>query len=76
MIKLIGLLVGCWLGFVPVAQAGYEEGWAAYDRGDYATAAKELKPLAEQGDADAQNWLGFTPSEICDVISNEEKEWI
>ncbi len=31
---------------------------AAYDRGDYATAFGEMKPLAEQGDADSQNNLG------------------
>ena len=34
-------------------------GIAAYDRGDYATAFGEMKPLAEQGDADSQNNLGF-----------------
>ncbi len=33
-------------------------GIAAYDRGDYATAFGEMKPLAEQGDADSQNNLG------------------
>jgi len=36
------------------AWAGWDEGVAAYDRGDYATAFREWKPLAEQGDADAQ----------------------
>jgi len=30
----------------------------AYDRGDYATAVRLLRPLAEQGDAQAQNALG------------------
>ena len=54
MNKLIGLLVAAWLavGFVPVAQSGFEEGVAAYKQGDYDTALKELKPIAEQGDAD------------------------
>ena len=33
-------------------------GIAAYDREDYATAFGEMKPLAEQGDADSQNNLG------------------
>jgi len=32
-------------------RAGYEEGAAAYQRGDYATALKEWRPLAEQGNA-------------------------
>ncbi len=31
------------------AWAGWDEGVAAYDRGDYATAFREMKPLAEQG---------------------------
>ena len=40
------------------ARAGFDEGVAAYERGDYATALKEFRPLAEQGDADAQCDLG------------------
>jgi TPR repeat protein len=31
---------------------------AAYERGDYAIAMRLLRPLAEQGNADAQNKLG------------------
>ena len=34
--------------------AGFDEGMAAANKGDYQTAFKEWKPLAEQGDADAQ----------------------
>ena len=30
----------------------------AYLRGNYATALRQFKPLAEQGDAWAQYWLG------------------
>lgn len=33
-------------------------GVAAYQRGDYVTALREFKPLAEQGDAFAQGYLG------------------
>ena len=40
------------------AQAGLKEGFAAYGRGDYATALREWRPLAEQGDAVAQYLLG------------------
>ncbi len=40
------------------AWAGFDEGVAAYERGDYATAIKEFRPLAEQGDALAQYGLG------------------
>jgi hypothetical protein len=39
--------------------AGFEEGMAAYERGDYATTLKEWRPLAEQGDPTAQHHLGW-----------------
>jgi TPR repeat protein len=32
---------------------------AAHKRGDYATALRLIRPLADQGDADAQNILGL-----------------
>ena len=35
-----------------------EDSLAAYDRGDYATAVRLLRPLADQGNAQAQNGLG------------------
>ncbi len=37
----------------------FEDGESAYQRGDYATALREFRVLAEQGDADAQTNLGF-----------------
>ena len=40
------------------AWAGWDEGVAAYDRGDYATALREWRPFAEQGNASAQFNLG------------------
>ena len=40
------------------AIASYRRGVAAYDKGDYATALREWKPLAQQGDANSQNNLG------------------
>ncbi len=39
-------------------QAGYNEGVAAYERGDYATALREFRSLAAQGYAHAQHNLG------------------
>ena len=39
--------------------AGFEEGMAAYDRGDYATTVNEWRPLAEQGDRTAQHHLAW-----------------
>ncbi len=41
------------------AWAGFLEGVAAYERGDYAMALREFRPLAEQGYAGAQNNLGL-----------------
>ena len=43
----------------PASGQDFEEGRDAYMRGDYATALLEFKPLAEQGDAEAQNNLGL-----------------
>jgi hypothetical protein len=46
------------------AAAGpFEEGVAAYERGDYATALRLLRPLAEQGYASAQHNLGVAYGE-------------
>ena len=39
--------------------ADFKAGVDAYHRGDYATAMRELRPLAEQGDATAQYNLGL-----------------
>ena len=46
-------------GWAPAkTQAAYELAWAAYHRPDYASALKLLKPLAEDGHAKAQYYLG------------------
>ena len=50
-VLLVALAASAW--------AGYDEGLAAYNRGDYATALREWRPLAEQGDANAQYNLGL-----------------
>jgi hypothetical protein len=42
----------------PVAAGPFEDGLAAYKRGDYATALRLLRPLANQGNAVAQRMLG------------------
>jgi len=63
--KLAGLVLiaalcgGVTLGLTAPAWAGFDEGMAAHERGDYATALREWSPLAEQGHAGAQNNLGF-----------------
>ena len=43
----------------PPAEANFNAGVAAYKQGDYATVVRELRPLAKQGDANAQYKLGF-----------------
>jgi serine/threonine protein kinase len=40
-------------------QDAFKAGSAAFKRGDYATAMKKLKPLAEQGNVDTQVYLGW-----------------
>ena len=42
-----------------VWSADFQKGLTAYYSGDYATALSEWKPLAEQGDATAQFFLGL-----------------
>jgi uncharacterized protein len=37
----------------------WEDGTAAVFRGDYVTAYRLLRPLADRGDANAQNTIGF-----------------
>ena len=57
------LLAYCLLAWSSIAYAGPAEDFAdsvtAYERQDYATALRLLLPLADQGDASAQNNLGL-----------------
>jgi hypothetical protein len=60
--KLLRTMLTASLMLVATAGAGVagpvEDAWAAYQRGDYATALGLWRPLAEQGDADAQFRVG------------------
>ena len=47
------------LGLMRPAWADFQDGWAALQRGDYQTALREWRLLAEQGNASAQSNLGF-----------------
>ena len=59
LIPTICLTLTILLGSVGLsASADYQKGETAYSSGDYATAVREWKPLAEQGDALAQGKLG------------------
>lgn len=47
---------------------------ASFERDDYATALKIWKPLAEQGDTDAQNYLGYIYSQNGGGVSRDYEE--
>jgi TPR repeat protein len=54
-----GLIVAAQILGIAGAVAGpWEDGMAAYNRGDYLPAIRLFRPLAEQGNAKAQNVLG------------------
>ena len=58
----MGLIAAALAMFLVLAagevRAGFDEGIAAYERGDYATALREFRVPAEQGDAEARYNLG------------------
>jgi len=56
--KRIALAAVLLVMLVGPAWVGFDEGLAAYNRGDYETALKEFRPLADQGDVQAQWVLG------------------
>ncbi len=56
----IAAAIGLALMFgAPPAQAGYQDGVAAYERGDYMRAFAELEAAAQAGNTDAQYYLGL-----------------
>ena len=57
MIRQLILIVALVVGLAAPAWAGFDDGLAAFERGDYETARHEWRLVAEQGDADAQNNL-------------------
>jgi TPR repeat protein len=61
MIKLIraAAFLLCTAVSAPVMAQDFDEGLAALQAGDYATALQEWRPLAEQGDVSAQYNLGI-----------------
>jgi TPR repeat protein len=65
LLPVISILLFC----APVF-ADYAKGLDAAQKGDYATAMKEWKPLAEQGDAYAQTNLGLMLSKGEGVIQD------
>ncbi len=58
MIRFIIAMI-CWLTLAAPAWADYTEGAIAYIAGNYETAMQEFRPLADQGDTNAQFMLGL-----------------
>jgi TPR repeat protein len=56
---IAAMCVGFTLGLTAPVWAGLDEGVAAYQRGDYATALREWRSLTKQGNAKAQFNLGI-----------------
>jgi TPR repeat protein len=58
-IAIGGLMVAAQILGIPGALAGpWEDGMAAYNRGDYVPAIRLFRPLAEKGNPKAQSVLG------------------
>src|SRR4030088_3500844 len=55
---IVGAMVAPLLGISAAVAGPWEDGMAAYNRGDYMPAIRLFRPLAEQGNAKAQNVLG------------------
>jgi len=64
-------VVGALLFSAGSAWSDLEDAGAAYDRGDYETAIREYRPLAEKGEASAQAQLGWMYDEGEGVPEND-----
>ena len=53
--------------------ADFNDGWVASQKGDYKTAFNEWKPLAEQGNADAQYNLGVMYDTGTGVLKDDKE---
>ena len=63
--------VGALLFSAGPARADWDDGVAAYKRGDHVTAYQEFRPLAEQGDAKTQFNLGIMYANGVGVTEND-----
>lgn len=60
---ILCILLLAFLAGTPVSSADFQKGVDAAKKGDFATALKELTPLAEKGDAEALHNLGWIYSD-------------
>lgn len=59
MKRIIATVLTCLFLAIPACTGLEEAGVAAYKRGDYIAAVREIRPLAKQGFAHAQSKLGY-----------------
>lgn len=57
--QLYTIVLGTFCLITIVMAQGYDEGRAAYIKGDYKNALEILRPIAEAGDAQAQKMMGI-----------------
>ena len=76
--RLINIIIAVILFMGNTAFADYEAGKAAYDAGDYEAAYNQLLPLAEAGDAKAQNAIGiiFGKKKFSLYSIDKEEKWL
>jgi TPR repeat protein len=70
--RLVIFVILCF-GWVGSSWAGFSEGLAAYDKGDYKTAFNEFKPLAQLGHDISQNNLGVMYGNGEGVLQNDKE---
>ncbi len=59
LVAMLSLIIVGAGGFWWVQMPDFRRGYNAHQRGDYGAALQEWRPLAEQGNAYAQYWLGL-----------------
>ena len=74
---LAGLIFAMSLA-IPAAHADIDQAVAAFERGDYEAALREVRPLAEAGDAEGQYLLGllYAFGDVAQRDLEEATKWI
>jgi uncharacterized protein len=70
MLIILCVFLSSLVGAASSSYEAYQRGMAAYKRQDYATALREWRPLAQQGDVTGQFWLGIMYEEGDGVEKN------
>ena len=78
---LLSLLTALFLITIPVHADDLQDGIDAFEKKDYKTAFEKFKPLAEQGNSEAQYLFGIThywyrPYKDLKTNTSEERKWI